>query len=239
MRPLLASLVALPVRSATLLSLFAAAPVNAALINVDWQSAGDGLLVRDTDTGLEWLKLTKTVGRSYTQVAGQFAAGGEFAGLRYASNAEVVDLFDEFGISLSGDYGERPIVDPGVRQASETLGDGISVSLDMAFSADADSDSEYANYVLVGYTGDRRLDGRHFAVGARSRLSDTDYFTTEDPVSPLYYAPWEPYTLVTGDDYVDAWIGSYLVRTVAAPLPAAFWLLGSGLLAVGALARRR
>ena len=237
MRPLLASFVALPVRSATLLSLFAVAPVNAALINVDWQNAGDGLLVRDTETGLEWLKLTETVGRSYSQVFGQLTAGGEFAGLRFASNAEVVDLFNEFGISLSGDYGQRPIVDPGVRLASETLGDGVSVSLDLAASADADS--EYANYVLVGYTDDRRLDGRHFAVGARSRLSDTDYFTTEDPVSPLYYVPWEPYTLVTGDDYADAWIGSYLVRTVAAPLPAAFWLFGSGLLAVGALARRR
>lgn len=238
MRPLLASFDAVPVCSATLLSLFAAAPVNAALINVDWRSAGDGLLVRDTITGLEWLKLTETNGLSYTQVADQFAGGGDFEGLRYASNTEAAVLFANFGISLTGAYGQRPaFVDPGVRRASETLSDGVSVSLDP--TAGVDENSAYANYVLVGFTDDVRLNGRHFAVGARSRLSDTDYFTTKDPVSHWDFAPWDPYPLVTGDDYFDAWIGSYLVRTMAAPLPAAFWMLGSGLLAVAAFARRR
>ena len=215
------------------LSLLAATSANAALINLDWQAAGDGLIVRDTNTHLEWLKLTQTFGMSYTSVSGQLGSGGTFAGFRYATNAEVVDLFgDYFGISLSGFYGEVPaVVDAGVRTASETLGDGISLGSDIF--------SPNANYRLVGFTGDTRLNGNRFVVGARSRWSDTDYFTIKDPVSLFEYATWDPNALITGDAFSHEWVGSYLVRSFAAPLPAAAWLLGAGLVALGGLARRR
>lgn len=215
-----------------LCSAFGVAPASAALLAADWQNPGDGLLVRDTTTNLEWLKLTQTFGRSYADVSGQLA-GGTFAGLRYASNGEVVDLFDRyFGIALTGPYGQIPaVVDPGVRLASETLGDGLSDGFD--------SRSPNANYRLVGLTGTVRANGSHFALGARSRWSDTDYFTVADPVSRFVYAPWDPYPLIAGDGDSHAWIGSYLVREAAAPLPAAGWLLGAGLVALGGLARRR
>ncbi|HEY9199006.1 MAG TPA: hypothetical protein VIR60_06535, partial [Gammaproteobacteria bacterium] len=59
-----------------LLLLMPALPVHAALINGDWQTAGDGLMVRDTTTSLEWLKLTETAGLSYLTVSGQLGVGG-------------------------------------------------------------------------------------------------------------------------------------------------------------------
>ena len=52
--------------------------------------SGDKLLVLDTNTGLEWLKPTATVGQSVNSVLGGFG-GFLAAGLRYASSAEVSD----------------------------------------------------------------------------------------------------------------------------------------------------
>ncbi len=210
--------------SAGFLTLILATPADAALIGGDWQTTGDGLMIRDTTTNLEWLKLTETAGMSYGGVSGQLGAGGAFEGLRYATNIEVGDLFGSyFGIALGTGalYGERPAyLDPGVRLASETLGDGISGGTD-EFSG------PNANYRLVGLTGDLMLDGSRFALGAVTRWSDTDYYTMKDP-------------LTFGDHYAGdfPWIGSYLVRTSAVPLPAAAWLLGWGLVGLGAFAGR-
>ena len=41
-------------------SLLVAHPANAVLIKTDFLTSGDGLLVRDTDTGLEWSLVTRT-----------------------------------------------------------------------------------------------------------------------------------------------------------------------------------
>lgn len=209
---------------AGILSMASPQQSDAALIGTDWLSPGDGLMVRDTTTHLEWLRLTETAGLSYAQVSAQFGAGGSFAGLRYASNAEVVALFGGyFGISLAaGMPREVPAyLDPGVRLASETLGDGVSGGTDPISGPNA-------NYRLVGFTGEAMLSGSPFALGAVTRWSDTDYYTLKDPL--------EDYDFYAGDF---DWIGSYLVRPTAAPVPAAVWLLGSGLVALAGLARRK
>lgn len=207
------------------LSMLLAVPANAALIGIDWQAAGDGLMVRDTTRRLEWLKLTETAGMAYDDVAGQFGLGGAFEGLRYATNAEVAGLFGTyFGIALGSGafYGERPgYLDPGVRLASETLGDGVSGGTD-------EGSGPNANYRLVGLTGEVMLDGSRFALGAVTRWSDTDYYSAKDPL--------DSFDAYAGDF---PWGGSYLVRAGAVPLPAAVWLLGSGMIALGALAKRR
>lgn len=207
-----------------LLFLASALPVHAELIEGDWQTAGDGLMVRDTATHLEWLKLTETAGLSYLAVSSQLGAGGAYEGLRYATNAEVAGLFgDYFGIDLvMGWYGEIPAyLDPGVRLASEALGDGVSGGTD-------DVSGPNANYRLVGLTGDLMLNGLPFALGAVTRWSDTDYYRIKDPLS-------------SGDFYAGDfdWIGSYLVRTAETPVPAAAWLLLSGVMALFGMIRRK
>lgn len=211
-----------------ILSMALSLSANAALVSVDWQSTGDGLLVKDTTTQLEWLKLTETMGMSYADVSSQLGVGGSFEGLRYATNAEVINLFtDYFGIPLGSlTYGEVPgYIDPGVRVASETLGDGVSGGTDA-------SSGPNANYILVGYTGELMMDGSRFVLGAHTRWSDTDYFTAQDPVplSAAYDARSAGFDLARG---------SYLVRTSVIPLPTAVVLFGSGLLGLTAVARRR
>jgi hypothetical protein len=58
-------------------------------------------LVVDTSTGLEWLNLARTQGRSADQVLAQLGPGGQFAGFQYATRVEFVTLFTEvFGTPL-------------------------------------------------------------------------------------------------------------------------------------------
>jgi len=69
--------------------------VNAALID-------NGLLTTDTESGLNWLDLTETNGMTFKEVSSQLSIGGQFEGYRYASTAEVVDLWSRnFGIDLN------------------------------------------------------------------------------------------------------------------------------------------
>ena len=53
----------------------------------------------DTDNGLDWLDLTLSSNRSYDDVLSNFGAGGEFEGWRFATDIEVVSLWDSFGIT--------------------------------------------------------------------------------------------------------------------------------------------
>jgi uncharacterized repeat protein (TIGR01451 family) len=71
---------------------------RAALVSTDWQTAGDNLITRDATSGLDWLDLTQTANRSYNDVSSQLGAGGQFAGFRYATQAEVTALFSQFGL---------------------------------------------------------------------------------------------------------------------------------------------
>jgi len=71
---------------------------NATLIEVDFNTAGDGLLTFDTDTGLEWLSPALSIDRSFDEISTQFGAGGDFEGFRHAVTDEVIALFAEGGV---------------------------------------------------------------------------------------------------------------------------------------------
>lgn len=50
-------------------------------------------LTRDTATGLDWLDLTLSQGRSHAEIIGEFEAGGRYEGFRYANSSELGTLF--------------------------------------------------------------------------------------------------------------------------------------------------
>ncbi len=54
-------------------------PATAALIAQDDAKFGPGAITLDTTTGMEWLDLTASTGRSYNEVASQLGVGGDFA----------------------------------------------------------------------------------------------------------------------------------------------------------------
>lgn len=65
---------------------------EAAFISQD-SSFGADTITRDTDTGLEWLDLTQSVGLSVDEVADEFGAGGIYEGFSYARGSDVETLF--------------------------------------------------------------------------------------------------------------------------------------------------
>lgn len=69
---------------------------NAALISVDLiQGSGDGVITRDTVSGLDWLDLTVTVNQTYDQV---HTGSWYEADFRYALQGEVQTLFTHAGM---------------------------------------------------------------------------------------------------------------------------------------------
>lgn len=73
---------------------------HAELVSAHYKTLGDGLLTRDTLTGLEWLDVPYSINRSYNDVASQFGAGGDFQGFRYATEAETVSFFQHAGLTV-------------------------------------------------------------------------------------------------------------------------------------------
>lgn len=72
---------------------------GATLIEVDLAAPGDGLITRDTDTGLDWLDLNVTLNLSYDEVIADIGVGLP-AGFRYATESEVVALFAGAGVPV-------------------------------------------------------------------------------------------------------------------------------------------
>lgn len=63
------------------------------LVERDWREPGDGLILVDTDTGLEWLKLSASTGLSYEQVEDN--VGGFISnGWRHGTGPEVCALWE-------------------------------------------------------------------------------------------------------------------------------------------------
>jgi hypothetical protein len=100
-RILLAGVIA----TAAMIAAFGASSGHAALIEADFATPGDALLTLDTDTGLEWLDLTETVGLSYDElIAG--AGSVDYLnvhGFQYATTDQVGVLWTNAGIAnMSG-----------------------------------------------------------------------------------------------------------------------------------------
>ena len=61
---------------------------------------GPASIIYDPSTGLEWLKLTFSVNRTYNDVSTQFGTGGDFEGFRHATIEEVLGFISEAGITI-------------------------------------------------------------------------------------------------------------------------------------------
>lgn len=76
---------------------------HAALLSVDYLTNGDGLLTRDTATGLEWLEITLTYNRNYLDIQSLTDSGGAYDGFRRASEAEYSMLLANAGLPTAFD----------------------------------------------------------------------------------------------------------------------------------------
>lgn len=81
------------------IALFFSASSNSALNDIDWQTSGDSLIIRDTNSGLDWLDLRVTADLSHDVVVANLEPGGAFHGFRLATQAEVLELWANAGIT--------------------------------------------------------------------------------------------------------------------------------------------
>ncbi len=70
-------------------------PAFAVLESATDVNFGANSLTRDTATGLDWLDVTHSTGRKYTDISGKFGAGQEFEGYRFATISEVIALVND------------------------------------------------------------------------------------------------------------------------------------------------
>lgn len=80
----------------------AASPAKAVLVSQSDGVFGTDSVTLDTGTGLKWLDVNLSVNRSFNDVSGQFGAGGDFQGWRYATGAEVRNLIVSNTVPLAG-----------------------------------------------------------------------------------------------------------------------------------------
>ncbi len=197
---------------------------NAAIISADWQTAGDNLITVDTGTGLRWLDLTETNATPFSTISSQLEQGGLFEGFRYATVAEVINLWSKFGVDLStgSDTSIDGPLDPGIETASLFLGNnGPEVVL-------SGSGGNVLPYLILGLAAP--IDNVWTSVprlGAAYR---------SDPIRNFYEIDGEIFIEQPMLDFSDAAYGSYLVTTV--PAPPAVWLFLSGFIGLLGISNR-
>lgn len=203
-----------------------ASPSAAILIEANDRVFGRGSITRDLDSGLEWLDLTETAGRSFFDVLAETERGGEFAGFRIATAAEVEQLFLNAGI---------PDID--TVEGIGTPGGGTGP---LFTAANFEPTLDLIN--LLGPTAVmREPGGLVFDAGGAFTSTPSDVlpgglkiaFLRAVTASELGLAEFEP-----RDPNAPA--SSYLVRTTPPiPEPSAALLFGVGALGVAAYVRRR
>lgn len=108
-------------------------PARAALIQADLLAPGDGLLTRDTTSGMEWLDLTPTIGVTYNAVIAGFGGFTTTHGFSVARQADTVTLFANAGLTpVSGSS-----TDPGTIAAGTALVDLLGCTSSCAGSPGA------------------------------------------------------------------------------------------------------
>jgi len=107
--PPLRTLSLLPLAALLAPALLLAGAARAELMEASFYVAGDGLVTRDTESGLEWVDPTVTAGLSYEQVSNN-ALGLIAGGWRYATTGEVCELLGHMGFAPAPCPGVSPVV---------------------------------------------------------------------------------------------------------------------------------
>ena len=103
----------------------------------------DGMnLTFDTSTNLEWLDITLSLGVTTNAALAELGPGGIFAGFSHASNAQVIQLFQNMGLATGNYPGFTSLADGGVLAdaAIDILGESGVTSNGIRFSQGTTTD---------------------------------------------------------------------------------------------------
>ena len=188
---------------------------------------------------LDWLELTATANHSRNQVE-ELIGDGTFEGWRYATRTEVETLYD----SLWGGTTETWSADN--YAGARTFFDAFGIS-------EGYSSLNNSGYRLDGYTewntffgvdGDTCVNPSNSCIGsvllfdsAYGAADNRGWFHDQNGLSNGVDSANSQ--LSSGDNLIQPYYASHLVRVSAVPVPAAVWLFGSGLIGLIGVARRK
>jgi len=201
---------------------------QAAIISVDWKTAGDNLVTYDSSTGTQWLDVTVTANRSYSDVSTKFGVGEEFEGWRYASYLAVSTFWNSFG-GNSNNYDGWSTQNNGLSDLILPYWGDTYCSLNSCNAGDG------YTVALVSNNGEFIHRQRGVALTDSFENGQAIHYASSDITAT--YDFMDTYYIEVNDDYPVQYIGSALIRYGAppspVPIPAAIWLFGSGLTDTG------
>lgn len=198
------------------LVLWASTATQAAVVAVGDAVFGPGSVLQDSDTGLEYLQLAKTMGYGYAGVEAELGAGDDFAGWAIASRDQMLSLGGSLGLV-------QGTTDISQLSMAAQLRDWFCP---LFTCVNTSTTHVYAR----GLVSDLHVDGiqhQAFSIGERFNVSPPEVDFRISGFAPVAAMGEEVFLVRPIDD----------LTTV--PLPPAAWLLGSGLLGLIGVARRR
>jgi hypothetical protein len=176
---------------------------SAEFSRADWRHPGDNTLIRDTNSGLEWIDLSETAGRSYMDVVSEMG-GGTFDGWRVASGRDVRLL-------LEGLLGIRI----GTQTSVVTMASRDSLFNLFLYPFESE-DVNYATDIITLYKGYRGLySGGLYYYDVR--LVETFEETFEGEIRTFEYRAFESSIPLANDRVTFNDLGVFLVRDFVSP----------------------
>jgi len=177
----------------------------------------NGYYTTDTNTGLDWLDLTETAGKTYDDVAMELGVDGLYAGYRYATAIDVSALITNYtGTEDNGFWAVQFDADANIGGLIQLLGNTY-----------VDRSPSYLNYAEGMLATPFTLNGE---VIGRDTVRIRDYEEELDGIDYLDYY---------GFVYSGTPTSSFLVRNTSVPESSSVYLLAFGLLGLFGTTRRK
>ena len=163
------------------LSVLFSSPTSAQVFEVDSAVFGQGALTRDTAQGLDFLDLRQTFQRSFQDVSS--GLDSEFAGFRYATAAEIMNLVDNYNSSAtpSGTPRLTALLDVSFTQVGLDFSPGFSADIGPGGGIQLVSITEGFITTDVSAPPTVRL-GVEFAINEVSNTAGSFLVTSSSPV---------------------------------------------------------
>jgi hypothetical protein len=200
----------------TVLSTMLTFSASASVINTDWNNVNDRLVITDTDTGNDFLKLTATSGMTINDVQAQL--GTAFLGWRFATIDEVGDLL----VNIYSPYGY-----------TDSSSNVATIHNNLYWTVDTLGLTSIVNFSNAKYRfsfGKIKDGGSSFSAGVFSR----DYFDSQQDGLTIYLnVADQVYMGVAANE------GVWLIRGDISDVPAPLAFSSLALLGFGLVRRKK